>query len=171
MNVFDNMKGTEHVVAESTRLAATHWSGHIYDLRAIADTENGSIVSRGAYEGAQVYKAKAYAAGEHPYLVLTTPICYNNNPSWHADEKYFYNAKDEKMRCYLLEDEDEYTVSANAITALATTPKVGNYVSVQAGLYKEAASAGSTGFVAQIVDEIKRSNGTYYVLHVVSTGV
>ena len=31
MNVFDNIQGTAHVVAESSRLKATT-AGHIYDL-------------------------------------------------------------------------------------------------------------------------------------------
>ena len=59
-NVFDLVKGTDHVVAESSRLKATG-VGHIYDLEMIADTDNGTIVALGAHVEGQVYQAKAYA--------------------------------------------------------------------------------------------------------------
>ena len=57
MNVFDNIQGTAHVVAESSRLKATT-AGHIYDLKMIEDTDNGSIVAVGAHVEGQVFKAK-----------------------------------------------------------------------------------------------------------------
>ena len=66
---------------------------------------------------------------------------------------------------------DIFTVSANAITPLAADPVVGNYVSVNSGLYKEAASAGETGFVGQIVEKVNYTNSVSYRILVVSTGV
>lgn len=176
MNVFDNISASKHVVAESSLIKATT-TGHILNLEAIADTENGSIVARGAWvsdatgtTGGQVFKAKAYAAGEKPYLVLTTPIGYNSDRKYYQDECYFYNAKGEIMRAYELTEDDIFTVSADAITALATAPVVGNYVSVDKGLYKEAASAGSSGFVGQIIEKVQYTNSVSYRIHVVKTG-
>ena len=67
--------------------------------------------------------------------------------------------------------DDIFTVSSDAITALAAEPVVGNYVSVENGLYKEAASAGDSGFVAQIVEKVNYTNSTSYRLHVVSLGL
>ena len=75
------------------------------------------------------------------------------------------------MRAYELCEGDIFTVSANAITPLATNPVVGNYVSVDSGLYKEAAEAGGTGFVGQIVEKVNYTNSVSYRILVVSTGV
>lgn len=169
-NVFDKMTGTEHVVAESSLLKATI-TGHIYSLEMIANTDNGSIVSRGEWVADQVFKAKAYVAGEAPLLVLTTPIAYNSDKRAYQDEKYFYNATGEIARCYELCEGDIFTVSENAITALASAPVVGNYVGVQNGLYKEAASAGETGFVGRIIEKVAYTNSTSYRILVVKTGV
>ena len=169
-NVFDQIVGTEHVVAESSLLKSTI-SGHIYSLEAIADTDNGSIVSRGAWVEPQVFKAAPYAAGKQPLFVLTSPFGYNSDRKTYQDEKYFYNAKGERMRAYELVEGDIFTVSANAITPLATDPVVGNYVSIDSGLYKEAANAGETGFVGQIIEKVNYTNSVSYRILVVSTGV
>ncbi len=169
MNVFDNIVGAKHVVAESSLLKATE-VGHILSMKCQKDLDNGSIVTRGDWIEAQVYKTADYAAGKKPYLVLTPPIGYNSDRRSYQDECYFYNATGEVARCYELHVDDIFTVSADAITALATDPVVGNYVSVDGGLYKEAAAAGTSGFVAQIVEKVNYTNSVSYRLHVVSLG-
>lgn len=169
MNVFDNIVGAKHVVAESSLLKATE-VGHILSMKCQKDLDNGSIVTRGDWIEAQVYKTADYAAGKKPYLVLTPPIGYNSDRRSYQDECYFYNATGEVARCYELHVDDIFTVSADAITALATDPVVGNYVSVDGGLYKEAAAAGTSGFVAQIVEKVNYTNSISYRLHVVSLG-
>lgn len=170
MNVFDKIVGAKHVVAESSLLKATE-VGHILSMKCQKDLDNGSIVTRGDWIEAQVYKTADYAAGKKPYLVLTPPIGYNSDRRSYQDECYFYNATGEVARCYELHVDDIFTVSSDAITALATDPVVGNYVSVEGGLYKEAASAGASGFVAQIVEKVNYTNSVSYRLHVVSLGV
>lgn len=170
MNIFDNVTGTEHVVAESSLLKATT-TGHIYSLEMIADTDNGAIVARGDLKEAQVFKAKAYAAGEAPLLVLTPPLGYNSDRKHCMDEKYFYNATGEVARAYELHVGDIFTVSAKAITPLASAPVVGNYVGVEGGLYKEADHAGATGFVGQIIEKVNYTNSVSYRILVVKTGV
>lgn len=169
MNVFDNIVGAKHVVAESSLLKATE-VGHILSMKCQKDLDNGSIVTRGDWIEAQVYKTADYAAGKKPYLVLTPPIGYNSDRRSYQNECYFYNATGEVARCYELHVDDIFTVSADAITALATDPVVGNYVSVDGGLYKEAAAAGTSGFVAQIVEKVNYTNSVSYRLHVVSLG-
>lgn len=157
MNVFDNIQGTAHVVAESSRLKATT-VGHIYDLEMIEDTDNGSIVAIGALSdlGVQVFKAKAYAAGEKPYLVLTPPLAYNGKKAW-SDEKYFYNAQGEVARAYELHVGDIYTVSADAFTG---SPAVGKYVD---SAYTVAeATTNIHGFVGEIIEEVTYTNSTSY---------
>lgn len=157
-NYFDNIAGVDaHVVAESSRLKATT-AGHIYDLEMIEDTDNGSIVAIGALSdlGVQVFKAKAYAAGEKPYLVLTPPLAYNGKKAW-SDEKYFYNAQGEVARAYELHVGDIYTVSADAFTG---SPAVGKYVD---STYTVAeATTNIHGFVGEIIEEVTYTNSTSY---------
>ena len=169
-NVFDNIVGAEHVVCSSSLLKGTN-EGHILSVKCHKNLDNGSIITRGDWVEAQVFKSADYAAGKKPYLVLTPPFGYNSDRRSYQDECYFYNANGEVARCYELYVDDIFTVSSNAITALAAEPVVGNYVSVENGLYKEAASAGETGFVAKIVEKVNYTNSTSYRLHVVSLGL
>ena len=154
MNVFDNIKGTEHVVAESSRLKATT-AGHIVDLKMTANTDNGSIVAIGAHVEGQVFEAAAYAEGKTPYLVLTPPLAYNGKKVW-SDEKYFYNAKDEIARAYELHVDDIYTVSAKAFDK---APEIGNFVGAD---YKVVAEAPATGFAGEVIEEVNYTNSTSY---------
>ena len=154
MNVFDNIQGVAHVVAESSRLKATT-TGHIYDLEMIEDTDNGTIIAVGAHVEGQVFKAKTYAAGDKPYLVLTPPLAYNGKKAW-SDEKYFYNAKGEIARAYELHKDDIFTVSADAFTG---SPEVGKYVDAT---YTVTESAPATGFVGEIIEEVTYTNSTSY---------
>lgn len=158
-NYFDNIKNVpEHVVAESSRLTATG-AGHIYDLEMIADTDNGSIVAVGEHVEGQLFKAKAYAAGDKPYLVLTSPLAYNGKKAW-SDEKYFYNAKGEVARAYELYVGDIYTVSAKAFIG---TPAVGKYIDAT---YTVADAAGDN-FVGQIIEEVTYTNSVSYRVRVI----
>ena len=154
MNVFDNIQGVAHVVAESSRLKATT-TGHIYDLEMIEDTDNGTIIAVGAHVEGQVFKAKAFANGDEPYLVLTPPLAYNGKKAW-SDEKYFYNAKGEIARAYELHKDDIFTVSADAFTG---SPEVGKYVDAT---YTVKESAPATGFVGEIIEEVTYTNSTSY---------
>ena len=169
MNVYDNISVAEHVVAESSLLKATE-VGHILSMKCHKDLDNGSIVARGTFVEEQVFNSTDYVAGQKPYLVLTPALGYNSDRKYYNEEKYFYNAQGEIARCFELHVDDIFTVSADAITALATAPVVGNYVSVDGGLYKEAESAGQTGFVAQIIEKVNYTNSVSYRLHVVSLG-
>ena len=153
-NVFDKITGTEHVVAESSRLKATT-AGHIADLEMTADTDNGSIVTVGAHVEGQVFKAAAYAEGKTPYLVLTPPLAYNGKKLW-SDEKYFYNEKGAIARAYELHVDDIFTVSAKAFDK---TPEVGNFVGAD---YKVVAEAPATGFVGEIIEAVNYTNSTSY---------
>ena len=158
-NYFDNIKNVpEHVVAESSRLTATG-AGHIYDLEMIADTDNGSIVAIGEHVEGQLFKAKAYAAGEKPYLVLTPPLAYNGRRGW-TDEKYFYNAEGEVARAYELYVGDIYTVSANAFTG---DPAVGKYVDAT---HTVAESAGNN-YAGEIIEEVRYTNSVSYRIRVI----
>lgn len=162
-NVFDLVKGADHIVAESSRLKATT-AGHIYDLEMIADTDNGTIVAIGDHVEGQLYKAKAYAAEAKPYLVLTPPLAYNGRKAW-SDEKYFYNATGEVARAYELHVDDIYTLSANAFTGKVA---VGKYVD---NTYAIKDTAPASGFVGEIIEEVNYTNSVSYRIRVVSLGV
>ena len=161
-NVFDLVTGKEHVVAESSRLKATG-AGHIYDLEMIEDTDNGTIVALGAHVEGQLYKAKAYAAGDKPYFILTPPLAYNGKKAWSA-EKYFYNAKGEVARAYELYVDDMFTLSEDAFTG---TPAVGKYVDAT---YAITDAAPESGFVGEIFEEVNYTNSVSYRVRVVSLG-
>ena len=161
-NVFDLVKGTAHVVAESSRLKATT-AGHIYDLEMIEDTDNGAIVALGAHVEGQLYKAKAYADGDKPYFILTPPLAYNGKKVW-SDEKYFYNAKGEVARAYELNADDIFTVSEDAFVG---TPAVGKFINAT---YTVADEAGAAGFVGEIIEEVNYTNSVSYRVRVISIG-
>lgn len=153
-NVYDLVKGDEHIVAESSRLKATV-AGHIYDLKMVKDTDNGTIVALGDYVEGQVFEAKDYAAGEIACLVLTSPLAYNGKKAW-SDEKYFYNAKDEIARAYELSVGDIYTVSKKAFGE--STVAVGNLVNASYAVIGEAGE----GFVGEIIEEVTYTNSISY---------
>lgn len=164
MNVFDNVTGTAHVVAESSLLKATT-TGHIYSLKMDKARDNGTICSVGTWVEAQVFNAKDFVAGEHPILILTPPLGYNADRREYQDEKYFYNAKDEIARGYELHDGDIFTVTENAFSG---SPAVGKYVDAALTIAEEA---GSTGFVGEIVEKVVHTNSTSYRVLVRKTGV
>ena len=153
-NVYDLATGNVHAVCESSRLKATT-AGHIYDLKAHKDLDNGAIVGVGAHVEGQVFETKDYAAGDIACLILTPPFAYNGN-KYQSEEKFFYNAKDELARAYELHVGDIYTISAAGLTG---TPAVGAYIDAT---NKASEAAGSTGFVGKIIEEVAYSNGNAY---------
>lgn len=160
-NVFDNIVGTEHVVAESSLIKATI-SGHIYSLKMDKARDNGSIVSRGTFVEEQVFNAADYSTSKAPLLLLTTPIGYNTSLKRYSDERYFYNEKDEIGRAYELCEGDIFTVSAMAIDAVGDEPVVGNFVGVNSGegaIYTEAESAPASGLACEIIEKVNYANG------------
>lgn len=153
---------TKHGVAESTKLKATE-CGHIYNVKADKNLDNGTIVAKNAYLERDIYSAKdsevysATSGSEAGFegvirevaangnfivevirpadalLVLTVPGSYISSPARFAAEDQFYNAKDSIMRCYELVVGDEFAVSAECFD---TTPSKGQTVSVTASTRK-----------------------------------
>lgn len=163
-NVFDNIKGEKHVVAESSLLKATG-TGHIYSLKCHDDLDNGSIVCVGDWVEAQVFNSKEFAAGERPVFILTPPLGYNSDRREYQDECYFYNAKDEIARGYELNDGDIFTVSEIAFDG---TPEVGKFIDAA---YTVADDAGEDGFVGEIVEKVVYTNSVSYRVCVRSIGM
>lgn len=168
MNVFDNIQGVKHVVAESSLLHATE-VGHIYSLKCHEDLDNGSIVCVGdfasEYADGQVFNSKAYVAGEAPYFVLTPPMGYNADRKSYQDECYFYNAKGEIARAYQLHLHDIFTISEDAFAA---APVVGQFVDATYALSDEAPAA---GFVGEVISVVNYTNSKSYRIAVRSLGM
>ena len=163
-NVFDNIVGAKHAVAESSLLKATE-VGHIYSLKCHEDLDNGSIVSVGSWVSAQVFNSKDYVAGEHPILILTPPLGYNSDRREYRDECYFYNAAGEVARGYELVDGDIFTVSSEMFEV---APTVGQFI--DAG-YTVSDEAPESGFVGEIVEKVNYSNSVSYRVYVKSIGM
>ena len=163
-NVFDNIQGAKHCVAESSLLKATT-AGHIYSLKCHEDMDNGSIVCVGSWVAPQVFNSKKYVAGEQPVLVLTPPMGYNSDRREYQDEQYFYNAAGEIARAYELNIGDIFTVSD---VIFSGTPEVGKFIGAD---YTVAGTAPSTGFVGEIVEKVNYSNSVSYRVAVRSLGM
>lgn len=153
-NVYDLATGAVHAVCESSRLKATN-VGHIYDLKCHMALDNGAIVGVGAHVEGQVFESKDYAAGDIACLILTPPFAYNGN-KYQSEEKFFYNAANEIARAYELHVGDIYTISEAGLTG---TPVVGAYIDASNTVSE---SAGSNGFVGEIIEEVVYSNGMAY---------
>lgn len=164
MNVFDNITGVKHTVCESSLLKSTE-VGHIYSLKCHDDLDNGSIVSVGDWVEAQVFNSKEFAKGTRPVLILTTPIGYNSDRREYQNECYFYNAKGEIARGYELNDGDIFTVSEGIFDG---TPEVGKFIDAT---YAVSASAGTDGFVGEIVEKVVYTNSISYRVLVRSIGM
>jgi len=138
---------TKHAVAESTNLKATI-VGNIWNIKAAANIDNGTIVKRGDYVAPEYYAEAAAtdfegeiieqapngnfrvlvtAIGELEGLVLSVPLIYEDYTTKMQEESNFFNAKDDLLRVYELYVGDVFTVSAEAFTG---TPVVGKTLTV-----------------------------------------
>jgi hypothetical protein len=122
----------EHAVAGSSSLIATDSGAHIRNIVAAADIDNGCIVGKGAWISMEKYEEAEAGAftgvildkaangnwyvevktAENAWLVLTDPLIYEEYTTQFTQEKYFYNAKGDIMRCYELKPYDIFELSA-----------------------------------------------------------
>ena len=137
---------TKHAVAGSSKLKATT-AGHIYNIKIEEDLDNGSIVAKGAYVSAEVYKAKDStgfagvvldkAANGNWYvevtdpgdalLLLNVPLIYEEYTTAMQHESNFYNANGDIVRAYELYAGDIFELSAEGFDG---TPTKGATVTV-----------------------------------------
>lgn len=169
MNYFDNIVGTEHNVAESSKLRATHpGGGHIYSVKLDKDRDNGTIISKGSYVAADVYNAADYTSGQM-LLLLTPPLAYNTAMKDYSAEKYFYNAKDEEGRAYEVFAGDVFTVSAKGFSTVPDGTKV--YASWDATNQKYVAQANKAAIAGtspaaqfSVIETVNYQNSVSYRL-------
>lgn len=127
---------TKHAVAESSKLKSTT-AGHIYNIKATADIDNGTIVGKGALVAGklEVYTEAAAttftgkiigksASGMYyvevisavnAYLVLSVPLIYEEYTKQCQLESNFYNAAGDTLRCYELVTGDVFALSTEGI--------------------------------------------------------
>lgn len=127
---FINFK--KHAVAGSSKLKATT-AGHIYNILADKDYDNGTLILKGDYKEPEVYAAGAaatdfegkvlgVAANGNYYvevvttgnalLILTDPLIYEDYTSQMTAESNFYNKQGDIMRAYELYVGDIFELSA-----------------------------------------------------------
>ena len=153
---------TKRGVAESSNLLATV-AGHIENVLVEADNgiDNGSFISLGDFVSGDVWKAKAPAAGEDIYLVLSVPLIYEDYTSKMQEESNFFNGKGEVARAYQLFKRDKFALSAECFAANAE-PAVGKYLTFSGFKAGVAASAPQSGPVMKIYDVA--TNGNFRVV-------
>ena len=165
----DMIKGG-HIIAESTNILSTNFGGgHIYSIAITEDMDNGLLVARDVYDTDEyedeVWKMKAYAAGDEPLLLLNPPVVPFTALKTYADEDRFYNAKGDRVRAYTLRVGDRFSLSE---VAFDKVPEEKKYVTYDAAgkVYKVVDSIDDTQFCAQVLKKIVRTNLIMYKLHV-----
>lgn len=161
-----------HIICESTNILSTNFGGgHIYSIEVQEDMDNGLLVARDEFVNDQyedeVWKAKAYAAGDEPLLLLNPPLLPMTELRGYATEDRFYNAKGDRVRAYTLRVGDRITLSENAFSEV---PAEKQYVTFDAAAKEYVVSDAKTEgqFCAQVLTKIARTNQMMYKIQVVS---
>ena len=167
-----DIMNANHIVAESTNILSTNFGGgHIYSIAIEEDMDNGLLVARSEYVAEEyedeVWKAKAYAAGDEPLLLLNPPTMPMTELRGYATEDRFYNAAGDRVRAYTLRVGDRISLSEVAFDA---APKAKQYVTFDASAKQYVVSDAITEgqFCAQVLTVIPRTNITMYKIQVVS---
>lgn len=164
------LKATEkHIIAESTNLSATNYGRHIFNVKASEDIDNGKVVDidKMKYEKNEYYTMVEPTETSRVGLILSVAVGADERPLAATYESNFYNGKDEIMRVYELAAGDRFTVSADGFTG---TPKVGAIVEADGYDLKIADSDSTHAFNGEIIEEIKRTGGTFYKVLVRKNG-
>ena len=167
-----DIMNANHIVCESTNILSTNFGGgHIYSIEVQEDMDNGLLVARAEYVDDQyedeVWKAKAYAAGDEPLLLLNPPTMAFTELRGYATEDRFYNAEGDRVRAYTLRVGDRFTLSEVAFDA---APAEKQYVTYDAAAKQYVVGDAKTEgeFCAQVLTKIMRTNMVMYKLQVVS---
>ena len=146
---------TKHAVAGSSKLKATV-AGHIYNIVADKNYDNGTLITKGDYVEPETYKAGAaptnfvgkivdVAANGNYYvevvtsgdalLILSDPLIYEDYTSQMQAESNFFNAKGDVMRAYELYAGDIFELSAEGFDGSVAK---GDTVKITATLLKKS---------------------------------
>lgn len=163
-STFSNFVATKHGVAESTLLKATQ-VGHHYNLvNESKDIDNGSVAKIGDRVKSDVFKAEVPQIGDKIVLILTAVKIYEEYTIRMQEESNFYNAANEVMRAYEIQDTDRFTLSKEAFNSDAVL-EVGKYVFVDGKDFKlttgDKPDMTQYGFVGHIYEVA--ANGNYRI--------
>ena len=147
---------TKHATAYPSKLLAKEGGKHIFNVQLTSDRDNGNLVGLGDWVSLDLYKEGApttfagvirdQAANGNWYvevtdpgdalLVYQVPMIAEDWTNKFKDEKNFYNATGDVVRCYELAAHDIFEVSAEAFSG---TPEKGKTLSYETGKLKVAA--------------------------------
>ena len=131
-----NITIAQHATVGTTNLLATIGGAHIFNIKAGADRDNGSIVGLGAYTAPEYFAegdSTAFtgkvieraangnwliqvATATNAFLIATVPLVYEEYSNKFMKESNFYNASGSLMRGYELKPYDIFEVSAAGIS-------------------------------------------------------
>lgn len=153
----------KHHVCFPSKLLAGNGGAHIYNVVLSEDTDNGTIIGKGAYVSFDQYEQATaptkyegiiteQAADGNWYVEVVEPadallvdevedIPYTNYDSRFTDLANFYNAKEDVVRAYALCKGDVYELSEDAFTG---TPAPGKKVTVSGQKHVVAGSTNAT---------------------------
>ena len=132
--------------------------------------DNGLLVARSEYVADEyedeVWKAKKYAAGDEPLLLLNPPLLQMTELRGYNTEDRFYNAEGDRVRAYTLRVGDRITLSE---VAFDVAPAEKQYVTYDADAKKYVVGEkDDSQFCAQVLTKIYRTNMVMYKIQVVS---
>lgn len=143
---------TEHVWGFPTKVVSGYGGDHIYNIHLTADTDNCTLVGRGAWEGLDIYTqdtAPTFAgiireqakngnwyievtADTEALFVYDAPVIAEDYNKKFSVEKNFYNESGKVVKAYSLNKGDLLEVSALGFTG---TPAANKAVSFASGKY------------------------------------
>ena len=134
-------------------------SGNIFSVVAAEELQNGFVgvlgdLETGEREIYELVKPATATLDETPVVLVASPeVNYNESGATNRSLGAFSIAANETARAYELQKYDIFSVSVEGVTALATTPVVGNYVTIANGTYKlaESTTATTNAFTAEII--------------------
>jgi hypothetical protein len=132
------------------------YGGHIYSVQATNDLQNGQVgVVGNLLSGEREVRAlnqPSAVATDKAVLVAAPEIIYDESSMAKQNLKNFSIPANTATRAYELQEDDVFSVSDDAITALASEPVVGNSVVLANASNKLAEATDVTGhrFVGHI---------------------
>lgn len=142
----------DHVWGFPTKVVSGYGGGHIYNIHLTANTDNCTLVGRGAWEALDLYTQAAaptfagiirerakngnwyieVTADTEALFVYDAPIIAEDYNREFQKESHFYNESGKVVKAYSLQKGDLIEVSANGFTG---TPVANKAVSFASGKY------------------------------------
>lgn len=154
---------TPHGVAESSALLGTEGGAHVLNFKAPANIDNGNFVAYNGFEEGDVWKATYPSTSKDLFLILSSPLIYEEYTPRMQEEQFFFNAEDDIIRGYHLQKYDRFALSAAAF-ASGATPAVDSYLTFSGSSYQAGVTTTKpqSGAILRIYDVA--TNGLFRVV-------